>query len=244
MTDGCWQTRHSEPAGARRRALWQTRWICACPVRDSASSPLVQEVLLEEQRCSLPATPQSISHLKSLATALLETIHEKNLLIQHQRHTNRYLRVDLPAASARRRRLKGKHTNAHLLQDPGEPRGRPGEEAEDAGGLRAVESSRCVRVLMGAACVLADGRDPALKLFLLSFPSGLRLRPDLPRLRGDWAYVPSLLLFAPPIHPSIPPSTVSSHHNSISTDHLRLITSNSAALLPFSPTLVRFRSRK
>uniref|UniRef100_A0A3P8VC86 Coiled-coil domain containing 149a n=1 Tax=Cynoglossus semilaevis TaxID=244447 RepID=A0A3P8VC86_CYNSE len=51
----------------------------------------VQEMLLEEQGCSLPATPQSIHDLKSLATALLETIHEKNLVIQHQRHTNRIL---------------------------------------------------------------------------------------------------------------------------------------------------------
>lgn len=51
---------------------------------------LVQEMLLEEQGCSLPATPQSIADLKSLATALLETIHEKNLVIQHQRHSNRY----------------------------------------------------------------------------------------------------------------------------------------------------------
>ncbi|XP_029944014.1 coiled-coil domain-containing protein 149-A [Salarias fasciatus] len=65
----------------------------------SSSSPLtgvlsakqVQEMLLEEQGCSLPATPQSIHDLKSLATALLETIHEKNLVIQHQRHTNRIL---------------------------------------------------------------------------------------------------------------------------------------------------------
>lgn len=47
-------------------------------------------MLLEEQGCSLPATPQSIADLKSLATALLETIHEKNLVIQHQRHTNRF----------------------------------------------------------------------------------------------------------------------------------------------------------
>lgn len=50
----------------------------------------MQELLLEEQGCSLPATPQSIADLKSLATALLETIHEKNLVIQHQRHTNRW----------------------------------------------------------------------------------------------------------------------------------------------------------
>ncbi|XP_034413302.1 coiled-coil domain-containing protein 149-A isoform X1 [Cyclopterus lumpus] len=47
--------------------------------------------VLEEQGCSLPATPQSISDLKSLAMALLETIHEKNLVIEHQRHTNRIL---------------------------------------------------------------------------------------------------------------------------------------------------------
>ncbi|KAM4611508.1 coiled-coil domain-containing protein 149-A [Polymixia lowei] len=55
------------------------------------SAKQVQELLLEEQGCSLPATPQSIFDLKSLATALLETIHEKNLVIQHQRHTNRIL---------------------------------------------------------------------------------------------------------------------------------------------------------
>uniref|UniRef100_A0A8C2XU15 Coiled-coil domain containing 149a n=1 Tax=Cyclopterus lumpus TaxID=8103 RepID=A0A8C2XU15_CYCLU len=48
-------------------------------------------LVLEEQGCSLPATPQSISDLKSLAMALLETIHEKNLVIEHQRHTNRIL---------------------------------------------------------------------------------------------------------------------------------------------------------
>lgn len=50
----------------------------------------VQELLLsEENGCSLPVTPQSISDLKSLATALLETIHEKNMVIQHQRQTNK-----------------------------------------------------------------------------------------------------------------------------------------------------------
>ncbi|KAJ4948725.1 hypothetical protein JOQ06_020250 [Pogonophryne albipinna] len=55
------------------------------------SNSSIQELFLEEPGCSLPATPQSISDLKSLATALLETIHEKNLVIQHQRHTNRIL---------------------------------------------------------------------------------------------------------------------------------------------------------
>nr|XP_033466102.1 coiled-coil domain-containing protein 149-A isoform X4 [Epinephelus lanceolatus] len=61
------------------------------PLTGVLSAKQVQEMLLEEQGCSLPATPQSISDLKSLATALLETIHEKNLVIQHQRHTNRIL---------------------------------------------------------------------------------------------------------------------------------------------------------
>ncbi|CAJ1052316.1 coiled-coil domain-containing protein 149-like isoform X2 [Xyrichtys novacula] len=56
------------------------------------SAKQVKELLLsEENGCSLPVTPQSISDLKSLATALLETIHEKNMVIQHQRQINRIL---------------------------------------------------------------------------------------------------------------------------------------------------------
>ncbi|XP_061848627.1 coiled-coil domain-containing protein 149 isoform X3 [Colius striatus] len=55
------------------------------------SAKQVQELLSEDHGCSLPATPQSISDLKSLATALLETIHEKNIIIQHQRQTNKIL---------------------------------------------------------------------------------------------------------------------------------------------------------
>ncbi|XP_029606053.1 coiled-coil domain-containing protein 149 isoform X1 [Salmo trutta] len=56
------------------------------------SAKQVQELLLSEDHgCSLPVTSQSISDLKSLATALLETIHEKNLVIQHQRQTNKIL---------------------------------------------------------------------------------------------------------------------------------------------------------
>nr|XP_061810851.1 coiled-coil domain-containing protein 149-like [Nerophis lumbriciformis] len=61
------------------------------PITGILSAQRVEEMLLEERGCSLPPTPQSISDLKSLATALLETIHEKNLVIQHQRHTNRIL---------------------------------------------------------------------------------------------------------------------------------------------------------
>lgn len=55
------------------------------------SAKQVQDLLSEDHGCSLPATPQSIADLKSLATALLETIHEKNMVIQHQRQTNRIL---------------------------------------------------------------------------------------------------------------------------------------------------------
>ncbi|XP_069778918.1 coiled-coil domain-containing protein 149-A isoform X2 [Narcine bancroftii] len=55
------------------------------------SAKQVQELLSEDHGCNLPATPQSISDLKSLASALLETIHDKNMVLQHQRQTNRIL---------------------------------------------------------------------------------------------------------------------------------------------------------
>ena len=66
--------------------------VCA-PIRAPAPHCVmcaVKELLQsEENGCSLPVTPQSISDLKSLATALLETIHEKNMVIQHQRQINK-----------------------------------------------------------------------------------------------------------------------------------------------------------
>ncbi|XP_061534374.1 coiled-coil domain-containing protein 149-like isoform X1 [Phycodurus eques] len=55
------------------------------------SAKQVKELLSDESGCTLPITAQSISDLKSLATALLETIHEKNMLIQHQRQINKIL---------------------------------------------------------------------------------------------------------------------------------------------------------
>ncbi|XP_019732139.1 coiled-coil domain-containing protein 149-like [Hippocampus comes] len=55
------------------------------------SAKQVKELLSDESGCTLPVTAQSISDLKSLATALLETIHEKNMLIQHQRQINKVL---------------------------------------------------------------------------------------------------------------------------------------------------------
>ncbi|XP_061736767.1 coiled-coil domain-containing protein 149-like isoform X2 [Nerophis ophidion] len=55
------------------------------------SAKQVKELLSEEGGCTLPVTSQSISDLKSLASALLETIHEKNMLIQHQRQITKVL---------------------------------------------------------------------------------------------------------------------------------------------------------
>lgn len=70
--------------------------ICGKPNSSALTGVLsakqVKELLLsEENGCSLPVTPQSISDLKSLATALLETIHEKNMVVQHQRQINKIL---------------------------------------------------------------------------------------------------------------------------------------------------------
>ncbi|KAL6110723.1 ccdc149 [Pungitius sinensis] len=74
----------------------KTSKICGKPNSSALTGVLsakqVKELLLsEENSCSLPVTPQSISDLKSLATALLETIHEKNMVIQHQRQINKIL---------------------------------------------------------------------------------------------------------------------------------------------------------
>ncbi|XP_074486066.1 coiled-coil domain-containing protein 149-like isoform X2 [Sebastes fasciatus] len=74
----------------------KTSKVCGKPNSSALTGVLsakqVKELLLsEENGCSLPVTPQSISDLKSLATALLETIHEKNMVIQHQRQINKIL---------------------------------------------------------------------------------------------------------------------------------------------------------
>ncbi|KAL2097462.1 hypothetical protein ACEWY4_006669 [Coilia grayii] len=82
------------------KSALESRKNCKMYGRNNSSSALtgvlsakeVQELLLSEDNgCSLPVTPQSIADLKSLATALLETIHEKNMVIQHQRQTNKIL---------------------------------------------------------------------------------------------------------------------------------------------------------
>ncbi|KAI4833368.1 hypothetical protein KUCAC02_016276 [Chaenocephalus aceratus] len=65
----------------------KTSKICGKPNSSALTGVLSAK---QENGCSLPVTPQSISDLKSLATALLETIHEKNMVIQHQRQINKY----------------------------------------------------------------------------------------------------------------------------------------------------------
>nr|XP_020848111.1 coiled-coil domain-containing protein 149 isoform X3 [Phascolarctos cinereus] len=88
---------HEENALERRKnSKGQSRSSSSSSSSSSAltgvlSAKQVQDLLSEDHGCSLPATPQSISDLKSLATALLETIHEKNMVIQHQRQTNKIL---------------------------------------------------------------------------------------------------------------------------------------------------------
>uniref|UniRef100_A0A7N8WN34 Coiled-coil domain containing 149a n=1 Tax=Mastacembelus armatus TaxID=205130 RepID=A0A7N8WN34_9TELE len=142
------------------------------PLTGVLSAKQVQEMLLEEQGCSLPATPQSIADLKSLATALLETIHEKNLVIQHQRHTNRILGNRVADLE---RKLKTLEVSG-LWSLPG---GRQ---------VVTLKSSCKNQVLCSYQCV-----------FLLSL---LRLRLDLPHICGNWEYVfllPHLVHPCPPL---------------------------------------------
>ncbi|XP_023688112.2 coiled-coil domain-containing protein 149-A isoform X2 [Paramormyrops kingsleyae] len=51
----------------------------------------VQDLLYGSSGCSLPSTPQSTADLWCLTTTLLETVQEQNLVIQHQRKTNKIL---------------------------------------------------------------------------------------------------------------------------------------------------------
>uniref|UniRef100_A0A667YQK3 Coiled-coil domain containing 149a n=1 Tax=Myripristis murdjan TaxID=586833 RepID=A0A667YQK3_9TELE len=136
------------------------------------SAKQVQEMLLEEQGCSLPATPQSISDLKSLATALLETIHEKNLVIQHQRHTNRILGNRVAELE---RKLKTLEVSG-LWSLPGGSQHQP---------LVCPLKKKC-NVLIGVSF-------SSLRL---------RRRLDLPCVCGNWEYVfllPHLVHPCPPL---------------------------------------------
>uniref|UniRef100_A0A8C4Q861 Coiled-coil domain containing 149 n=1 Tax=Eptatretus burgeri TaxID=7764 RepID=A0A8C4Q861_EPTBU len=55
------------------------------------SAKQVKDMLSEERGHSLPVTQQSLSDLRSLSLALLDTICDKNMALQHQRKTNKIL---------------------------------------------------------------------------------------------------------------------------------------------------------
>ncbi|NXA45741.1 CC149 protein, partial [Nothocercus julius] len=86
----CNITKYKNALERRKNSKTQSR-SSSSALTGVLSAKQVQELLSEDQGCSLPVTSQSISDLKSLATALLETIHEKNMIIQHQRQTNKIL---------------------------------------------------------------------------------------------------------------------------------------------------------
>nr|XP_032808323.1 coiled-coil domain-containing protein 149 isoform X2 [Petromyzon marinus] len=75
----------------RRKAPKNTVKVGSSGLTGILSAKQVQEMLAEERSPCLPLTQQSLSDLRSLALALLETIHDKNMALQHQRKTNKIL---------------------------------------------------------------------------------------------------------------------------------------------------------
>ncbi|XP_072042329.1 uncharacterized protein [Amphiura filiformis] len=55
------------------------------------SQKQVEQLLAEGKAGSLPVTQSSIADLRSLASTLLETVHDKNMALNHQRNTNKIL---------------------------------------------------------------------------------------------------------------------------------------------------------
>ncbi|XP_061684853.1 coiled-coil domain-containing protein 149-like isoform X2 [Syngnathoides biaculeatus] len=109
------------------------------------SAKQVKELLSDESGCTLPVTAQSISDLKSLATALLETIHEKNMLIQHQRQINKVLGCRVAELEKKLKTLEtsglwslpeGKDSNIRDSQPPATP----GESGWNSSGHSRKES--------------------------------------------------------------------------------------------------------
>uniref|UniRef100_A0A665XGE5 Coiled-coil domain-containing protein 149-like n=1 Tax=Echeneis naucrates TaxID=173247 RepID=A0A665XGE5_ECHNA len=153
------------------------------PLTGVLSAKQVQEMLLEEQGCSLPATPQSISDLKSLATALLETIHEKNLVIQHQRHTNRILGNRVADLERKLKTL-------------------------EVSGLWSLPGASQVQLHAGLTLFhffSLFNLNSLIRFYVhnsVSFsPLSLRLRLDLPCICGNWEYVFLLPHLAHPCPP-------------------------------------------
>ncbi|XP_037621372.1 coiled-coil domain-containing protein 149-like isoform X2 [Sebastes umbrosus] len=138
----------------------KTSKVCGKPNSSALTGVLsakqVKELLLsEENGCSLPVTPQSISDLKSLATALLETIHEKNMVIQHQRQINKILGNRVAELENKLKTLEmsglwslpgGKDTiilNTHQAEStdsPGQEGDEASEEIEQSTGVPIQES--------------------------------------------------------------------------------------------------------
>ncbi|XP_077992327.1 uncharacterized protein LOC144446440 [Glandiceps talaboti] len=55
------------------------------------SQKQVQQLLAEGKGTGIPATPSSVADLQNLASALLDTVNDKNLALNHQRNTNKIL---------------------------------------------------------------------------------------------------------------------------------------------------------
>uniref|UniRef100_A0A8D0AFV3 Coiled-coil domain containing 149a n=1 Tax=Sander lucioperca TaxID=283035 RepID=A0A8D0AFV3_SANLU len=174
--------------------------INSSPLTGVLSAKQVQEMLLEEQGCNLPATPQSISDLKSLATALLETIHEKNLVIQHQRHTNRILGNRVADLEKKLKTLEV----SGLWSLPG---GSLDQLLNPETKIHLLNKDRII-----SHTVICHGY--TLFWFVLYVDNGvsfslllLRLRLDLPHIRGNWEYVFLLPHLAHPCPPLCPART-------------------------------------
>lgn len=148
--------------------------ICGKPNSSALTGVLsakqVQELLLsEENGCSLPVTPQSISDLKSLATALLETIHEKNMVIQHQRQTNKILGIRVAELEKKLKTLEvaglwslpgGKDTiilnpQQTLLPGPQSQEGNEGSENRSVSQQNSPETPN----QMGESTAVSGGQD-------------------------------------------------------------------------------------
>ncbi|XP_049427537.1 coiled-coil domain-containing protein 149-like isoform X2 [Epinephelus fuscoguttatus] len=151
------------------------------------SAKQVKELLLsEENGCSLPVTPQSISDLKSLATALLETIHEKNMVIQHQRQINKILGTRVAELEKKLKTLEmsglwslpgGKDTII-LNTQQAELTESPGQEGDTVSGQTAVDqqSSTDVPIQESGAPSVSTSQE---ELFEESPPSEETSQPNL-----------------------------------------------------------------
>ncbi|XP_076852143.1 coiled-coil domain-containing protein 149-A isoform X2 [Brachyhypopomus gauderio] len=123
----------------------------SCALTGVLSAKQVQDLLSVDNGCGLPATPQSVSDLKSLATALLETIHEKNIVIQHQRQTNRILGNRVAELEQKLKTLEV----SGLWSLPG------GKDAITLGEVQRVTPPPSLRLLQPVTAESAGPRSPA-----------------------------------------------------------------------------------